>query len=318
MKCLITGINGFAGSYLAEYILQIGEDISGTIYPENSVQNIKNILNKINALPCDITIPGQIENIINTVRPDCIFHLAGQSFVPLSWSKPIETFKANVFGTIYLLKAVKRFSEHARILIVGSGDEYGMVTGHTPVKETAPLNPQNPYALTKACADILGKQFGDLYNLKTIMVRPFPHIGPRQSANFVVSDFSKQIAMIEKGIQEPKIKTGNLDTKLDFTDVRDMVKAYWLAIEKCTPGNVYNISSGNLYSIKEILSYLLSQTSVEIKVESDPAKFRIHDTALKTADSQKFRTQTGWKPNIPIEETLKETLNWWRQKTLTD
>lgn len=318
MKCLITGINGFAGSYLAEHLLSHTSNLYGTIYPEDSTQNISHILNRIETIPCNLTIPEQIESIIKKTRPDRIFHLAAQGFVPLSWSDPLSTFQVNVLGTIYLLEAVKKYSPNAHMLIIGSGDEYGSVDGNKPITETTPLNPQNPYAVTKVCTDLLSAQLGQSYKLHIIRVRPFPHIGPRQSPNFVVSNFSRQIALIEKDKQAHIITVGNLESKRDFTDVRDMVKAYWLALEKGMPFEVYNLSSEKAYSIGEILKKLLSLTEAQIKINSDPDRFRIKDTYIKLGNSQKFRIQTGWKPEIPIEQTLKETLNWWREKTLTN
>lgn len=318
MKCLITGINGFAGSYLAEHILKYTDNICGTVYPKNSTQNINHILNKIETAPCDLTIPHQIEHIIEKTRPERIFHLAAQGFVPLSWSDPLGTFQVNVMGTLYLLEAIKKYSPNARILIIGSGDEYDSINSNKPLTETIPLNPKNPYAVSKSCIDLLSAQLGQFYKLHIVRVRSFPHIGPRQSPNFVVSDFSRQIALIENNKQAPIIKVGNLESKRDFTDVRDIVKAYWLALEKGLPGEVYNISSEKTYSISEILKQLLSLTQTEIKIERDPDKLRIQDTNIKPGNSQKFRIQTGWRPEIPIEDTLKETLNWWRHEGIND
>lgn len=312
MKCLITGINGFVGSYLAEHLLENTNNIYGTIYPKDSIQNIKHILNKAETIPCDLNTPTAIENIIKNIRPERIFHLAAQGFVPKSWSDPIGTFRINVLGTLHLLDSVKKYCPFAKMLIICSSDEYGIVNSTEPITETVPLNPQNPYAVTKTCIDFLSHQLAQYNNLHVIRVRPFPHIGPRQSASFVVSDFSKQIASIEKGIQKPIIKVGNLQSKRDFTDVRDMVKAYWLAIEKGQKEEVYNISSGKSYLIDEILKKLLSLTKTKIEIQQDPNKFRIKDESFKSGNNQKFRNQTGWKPEIPIEVTLRETLDYWR------
>lgn len=313
MKCLITGVNGFVGSYLTEYLLEKKWlKILGTVYPKDSIQNIRHILDKIRATPCNLTIPQEIEKIIKKDKPEIIFHLAAQGYVPTSWQDPVGTFKVNVLGTLHLIEAVRKYSPKAKILIIGSGDEYGFVDTQNPLTEETPLNPQNPYAVTKVCTDLLSAQLGKYHKLHIIRVRAFPHIGPRQSPNFVVSDFCRQIALIEKNKQQPIIKVGNLENKCDFTDVRDIVHAYWLAIKNGESGQVYNISSEKAYPIGKILEKLINMAKTEIKIQSDPSKFRLQDTVIKLGNSQKFRNLTGWKPKIPIEQTLHETLDWWR------
>lgn len=305
MKCLITGVNGFAGSWLAEYLLEKKFEVVGTVYPKKQQPN---------TLPCDLSVPHEIEEIIKQTQPDIIFHLAAQGFVPASWQDPIGTFNINVLGTLYLLEAIRKFTPKAKILIIGSGEEYGAANGDRPLTEDTSLNPQNPYAVTKVCADLMSAQLAKHYKLHIVRVRPFPHIGPRQSQNFAVSDFCRQIALIEKKKQPPIIKVGNLETKRDFTDVRDMVRAYWLAIEKGMPGEAYNISSERAYSIKEILEKLINITKTKIKIETDPSRLRPQDTEIKLGNSQKFRKLTNWEPEIPIEQTLQETLDWWRDQ----
>lgn len=313
MKCLITGINGFAGSYLAEYLLENNiYEIYGTVYPPDSIGNIKSILNGIKIFQCDLSSEEPIQKIIDDIKPDRIFHLAAQGFVPLSWQDPVDTFKTNVLGTLYLLYSVKKSCPSAKVLIIGSGEEYNHVNGNSPITEETMLLPKNPYALTKLCSDLASSQIGSYFNLNIIRVRPFSHIGPRQSPNFVVSDFSKQIAMIEKDIIPPLIKVGNLDSFRDFTDVRDMVKAYAMAIENCDSGDVYNISSEKSYSIKQILDILLSFSIKKISVEVDHNKFRINDIPIRLCSSRKFRDKTGWRPAIQIKQSLEFTLNWWR------
>lgn len=316
MKCLITGINGFVGSHLAEYLQEKKIRIIGTIYPKNSTQNILHIIKKIKTFPCDLSIPREIENIIRKTKPDIIFHLAAQGFVPFSWKDPIGTLNINVLGTLYVLNAVKEYSPKTKILIIGSSDEYGSVDGERPVKEETPLNPQNPYAVSKLCSDLLSAQLGKFYKLHTVRVRAFPHIGPRQSPNFVIPDFCRQIALIEKHKQPPIIKVGDLNSKRDFTDVRDMVRAYWSAIKKGKSGEVYNISSEKAFSIGEILKILIKMSKTKIKIKTDFSKLRLQDTRVKLGNSQKFRNLTGWKPRIPIEQTLKETLEWWRNQKI--
>lgn len=305
MRCLITGINGFAGSWLAEYLAEKNIETAGTFYPKSPAQP--------NAFPCDLSIPHEIEEIVKKIRPDIIFHLAAQGYVPASWEDPAGTVKVNVLGTLYLLEALRKLSPDTKTLLIGSGDEYGFNDGNKPLTEDTPLSPQNPYAVTKVCIDLMGAQLARYHNLHIIRIRPFPHIGPRQSPNFAVSDFCRQIALIEKTKQPPVIKAGNIESRRDFTDVRDMVRAYWLAAEKGAPGEVYNISSEKAYSIKEMLKKLIAMAKTEIKIEIDASRLRPQDTIIKLGDSQKFRRLTGWRPEIPIEQTLRETLDWWRE-----
>jgi GDP-4-dehydro-6-deoxy-D-mannose reductase len=314
MKCLITGVNGFVGSYLSEFLLGKNVNIIGTAYPDGANQNIHHILHKIKVFSCNLINPEGIDLIIKENTPDIIFHLAGQGNVPLSWQNPAGTFKINVLGTLHLLSAIKTHSPSSKILIIGSGDEYDFSSKKKPVNEGGMLMPKNPYALSKLCVDLLAYQMGKYHKLHMVRVRPFPHIGPRQTPNFVVSDFCRQVALIEKNRQRPVICTGNLNTERDFTDVRDMVEAYWLAVNKGKNGEVYNISSGNVLKIKEILKKILKLTKTKIRVETDQAKIRQDDTETKQGSSKKFRTLTGWKPKVPLERTLEETLNWWRMQ----
>lgn len=313
MKCLITGICGFVGSHLAEYLLHQGQEVYGTIYPGEPQQNIKHICNKITSISCDLTIKTEVEKAIQITKPDKIFHLAGQAHPPSSWTDPLATFKINVFAPIYLIDAIKNLHPSAQLLIIGSGDEYGDVDNNKKITETAPLNPQTPYAITKICTDLLSGQLATYHNLHIVRVRPFPHIGPRQKSNFVVADFSRQIALIETGKQNPIMKVGNLESKRDFTDVRDIACAYWLALEKGKSGDVYNISSEKILSIKDILKKLISLSNANIQIQIESTKIRTVDTHIKQGNSQKFRTQTGWQPKISIEKTIEDTLNWWRK-----
>lgn len=314
MRFLITGINGFVGSYLAEYLLSKTNEVYGTVYPSQASENINHIINKLSLFDCDLSVHEEIEKVIIKAAPELIFHLAGQSNVPLSWENPVATVKVNILGTLYLLEAIKKHAPKSRVLIVGSGDEYGNITAKKPMREDTLLNPQNPYATTKMCAEIISAQYAMYNKLYIVRVRTFPHIGPRQSPNFVVSDFCRQIALIEKNKQHPIINVGNLTIKRDFTDVRDIVKAYWFAINKCSTQNVYNISSDRAYSINEILKKLLQQTKSKIKIKIDTKKMRMQDTPVKIGNSTKFRKATGWKPCINIDQTLKETLEWWRKQ----
>lgn len=309
-------MRGFAGGHLAEYLLTLGHQVIGTTFHLDNTDYISHILDKVETLNCDITQPSAFDNIIKKTNPDFIFHLAGQSFVPLSWSNPQKTFEINVFGVLNLLESVKKYAPRAKTLIIGSGDEYGNIKKDISITETSPLDPQTPYGIAKISADLLSRQLGDFHNLKVIVARPFPHIGPRQSPDFVVSAFSRQIALIENQKKEPVLNVGNLDSNRDFTDVRDTVRAYWLLLDKGQSGDAYNICSQKTWKIQDILNKLLSLSNTKIEVKTDPSKIRLIDIHIKKGSNKKIKEHTGWQPEIPIEKTLEDTLCWWRKNIL--
>lgn len=317
MRILITGITGFVGSHLAEYVLnhQPGVEIWGLMRWRSSLDNIKGILNKINLIEGDLKDLSSVKHVLKSVQPDWIFHLAAQSFVPASWKLPAETFTINVIGEINLFEAVLDLKLDPKIHVAGSSEEYGLVhEEEIPIKETNPLRPLSPYAVSKVSQDLLAYQYFKSYGLKTVRTRAFNHTGPRRGLVFVTSNFSKQIAEIEKGMREPVIFTGNLEPRRDFIDVRDTVRAYWLSLEKGEEGEVYNISSGKAYSIKEVLDILLGYTNKNIEIKLDEERLRPSDVMLLIGDSTKFREKTKWKPEIPFEQTLKDLLDWWRER----
>ncbi|MEW6455275.1 MAG: GDP-mannose 4,6-dehydratase [Acidobacteriota bacterium] len=317
MRILITGITGFVGSHLAEYVLnnQPGVEIWGLGRWRSSLDNIRGILNKINLIEGDLKDLSSIKHVLKNVKPDWIFHLAAQSFVPASWKLPAETFAINVIGEINLFEAILDLKLDPKIHIAGSSEEYGLVyEEEIPIKETNPLRPLSPYAVSKVSQDLLAYQYFKSYRLRTVRTRAFNHTGPRRGLVFVTSNFSKQIAEIERGERDPVIFTGNLDARRDFTDVRDTVKAYWLSLEKGDEGEVYNISSGKAYSIKEVLNILLRYTNKKIEIKLDEERLRPSDVMLLIGDSTKFREKTKWKPEIPFEQTLQDLLNWWRER----
>jgi len=314
MKALITGISGFVGSYLAEFLLDKKYKVFGTFYDKSTFSNIDNILDKIEIFECDIRNYNSLKTIIEKVRPDEIYHLAAISFVPNSLKDPKLTFDTNLYGTLNLYQAVIEQKINPKILFVGSADEYGIVDKNDiPIKENCPLHPVNPYSISKASVDFLSYAYFRNYNLNIIRVRPFNHIGPRQSPEFVCSSFAKQIAEIEKGMKEPVIMVGNLEAKRDFTDVKDMVRAYWLAIQKAEAGEVYNICSERIVQIKELLNKLLKLSSKKIEVTEDPKRMRPSDNTILQGDCSKFRRRSWWKPKIPLDKTLKDILEYWRK-----
>jgi GDP-4-dehydro-6-deoxy-D-mannose reductase len=248
-------------------------------------------------------------------KPDEIYHLAAIAHVPTSYRDPRLTFEVNLYGSLNLFEVVKLISRDIKVLYVGSASEYGDVREEKiPINEDVLLRPVDPYSVSKASTDLLAYQYFKSFDMHIVRVRPFNHIGPRQSPDYVVSSFAKQIAEIEKSLKEPVITVGNLEAKRDFTDVRDMVRAYWLALQKGEPGEVYNICSGKAVSIQEVLDKLLKLSDKEIKIEQDVERLRPADIPLSLGDSTKFRKKTGWKPGIPFEKTLRDTLDYWSGK----
>jgi GDP-4-dehydro-6-deoxy-D-mannose reductase len=314
MKALITGISGFAGSHLTEFLIERGYEVFGTFFDKSTFSNLNGFIDNIKLFECDIRDYNVQKQIIKKVQPDEIYHLAAISFVPTSLKEPKLTFDTNLYGTLNLYQAVIDLEMKPMILFVGSADEYGIVNENDiPIGESHPLLPVNPYSISKASADFLSFFYFKNYSLNIIRVRPFNHIGPRQSPEFVCSDFAKQIAEIEKGLREPIIKVGNLEAKRDFTDVRDMVRAYWFAIQKGEPGKVYNICSERAIQIKGLLNHLLELSSRKVEIMKDPKKMRPSDNPILQGDSSKFRRRSGWKPEIPLDKTLKDILEYWRK-----
>jgi len=324
MKVLITGLTGFVGSHLADYILANFPEVEifGIKRWRSKTENTEHLKDKIKFHECDIKDAHNVYEVIDQIRPDKIFHLAAQSYVPASWDSPVETLMINIAGQTNIFEAVRKikFKEpdyDPIILIAGSSEEYGLVLpDEVPIKETNPLRPLSPYGVSKVCQDLLGFQYWHSYKIRSIRSRAFNHSGPRRGEVFVDSNFAQQIAKIEKGKQEPIIKVGNLEAQRDFTDVRDIVRAYWLATEKCQPGEVYNICSGKSYTIQEVLDKLLSlSTNKEIKVEQDPERMRPSDVMILKGDNTKFKAVTSWQPEIDyLNQTLLDMLNYWRER----
>lgn len=317
MRVLITGITGFVGSHLAEFLLKKKDvEVFGIERWRSDQTNIHGIKDKITFIECDIRDFSSVKKVIQNVKPSKIFHLAAQSFVPTSWNAPAETLHTNIIGELNLFEAVRESNIDPWIQIACSSEEYGKVyPNELPITEKNILRPLSPYAVSKVGQDMLGYQYHQSYGLKIIRTRGFNHTGPRRGDVFVSSNFCKQVALIEKKKQKPVIKVGNLDAIRDFTDVRDMVRAYWLSTEgKCKPGEAYNICTGKGYKIKDIISILLKLTKSKIKIEKDPSRIRPSDVPVLIGDNSKFVKATGWKPTIPFEKTLEDLLNYWRER----
>lgn len=316
MKVLITGITGFVGSHLADFLLEKGGiEVYGIERWRSRTENIEHIKDRITLMGCDIRDASSVKKLIEEIKPERIFHLAAQSFVPTSWHAPQETLTTNIIGELNVFEAVRELGVNPLIQIAGSSEEYGLVKeDELPIKETNLLRPLSPYAVSKVGQDLLGYQYYKSYGLNIIRTRGFNHSGPRRGQVFVCSDFAKQIALIEKGKQKPVISVGNLEAIRDFTDVRDMVRAYWLATEKGKLGEVYNICSGKGYKIKEVLDILLGLAKEKIEIKQDPKRMRPSDVAVLVGDCKKFKEATGWKPEIPFEKTMKDLLDYWRER----
>lgn len=316
-KVLITGVTGFAGSHLVDYLLTRNDcEIHGIQRWRSRTENIEHLKpGQITLHECDLRDATSTFDTIDKVRPDWIFHLAAQSFVPTSWVAPTESLTTNILAQLNIFEAVRRLGLKTRIQLACSSEEYGMVyPDEVPIQETNPLRPLSPYAVSKVGQDMLGYQYWMSWKVDSVRTRGFNHEGPRRGPVFVASDFAKQIADIEKGRKAPVLHVGNLDAKRDFTDVRDMVRAYVLALEKCEPGEVYNICRGQCWTIRETLDMLLAMSKVDIEVRQDPARLRPSDVQILLGDNSKFVKATGWQPVIPFERTLADMLEYWRAR----
>ncbi|MFH1486885.1 MAG: GDP-mannose 4,6-dehydratase [Chloroflexota bacterium] len=346
MRVLITGVTGMAGSHLAEYILTEDDvELFATYRWRSRMDNLEDIkragkLNligenctiasteyladmllcqavpgKLNLIEGDMTDSCSMRRIIGAVNPDRIFHLAAQSYVPGSWSAPAETLQRNIVGELNVLEGAREAQTDPVILVAGSSEEYGLVLPHeTPIRETNPLRPLSPYAVSKVAQEMLAIQYFRSYGLKTLVTRAFNHTGPRRGHVFVTSNLAKQIAEIEKGLRPPVVHVGDVTSKRDWSDVRDVARAYWLAADNGEPGEVYNIGAGVARAVQEVLDILTKMARCPIKVEQEQSRMRPSDVKILVADDSKFRKLTGWKPTIPFEKTLEDLLDYWRER----
>jgi GDP-4-dehydro-6-deoxy-D-mannose reductase len=316
MRVLITGITGMVGSHLADYCLERGDvEVVGTVRWRSPRENIAAIADRIRLVEVDLRDQGGVRRMVEDVEPEAIFHLAAQSFVPASWSGPADTLTTNTLAQVSLLEALRDLGlTDVPFMVAGSSEEYGLVhPEETPITEENPLRPLSPYAVSKVTQDLLGWQYHRSFGLRVVRTRAFNHEGPRRGHVFVTSNFAKQIAEIESG-RPPVLEVGNLEARRDWHDVRDTVRAYWLAAMEGEPGEVYNIGRGEALSIGEMLDILLSMAKVEVEVRPIAERMRPSDVELLVCDPTKFRERTGWEPAIPFDQTLRDTLEYWRER----
>ena len=306
MDTLVIGAGGFVGKYLLRQLLEEGRDPGATKLPREHLA-----LDGVEVFDLELDNQRNIQRLLMEHRPAQIYHLAAQSSVAVSWKEPQLTVDVNIKGVLYLLEAIRSIEDYyPRILLVGSGEEYGFLRKDAcPVTQDEPLHPGNLYAVTKACQSMIGSVYARAYGMAIVMVRAFNHIGVGQSPQFVAADFALQIAEIEAGLRPPVMKVGNLAAKRDFSDVRDVVRAYTALMAKGYAGEIYNVGSGHAVAIQEILDILLELSRESIAVEQDPHRMRPSDVPLIEADIRKLREDTGWRQEYPLRESLQTMLD---------
>ena len=317
MRILITGITGMVGSHMADYILakHPSVEVHGLVRWRSPLENIQHIHSKISLHQAELRDLNSLVILLKKIEPDWVFHLAAQSYVRSSFDAPVDTLQTNIIGTTNLLDAVRITGLDSKIHICSSSEVYGQVTeAEIPIRETNPFRPASPYAVSKVGEDMIALQYYLSYGIKTMRTRMFTHTGPRRGDVFAESAFAKQIAEIEAGVRENPMRVGNLNSIRTFADVRDAVRAYWLLLEKCPPGEVYNIGGNRTMTVGQMLDILKSMANCKIEHEVDPALLRPSDVTLQIPDTSKFQAATGWKPEITLEETLKDLLIYHRDR----
>lgn len=313
MRALITGAGGFAGLHLARWLAR---DLDWQVYGL-----IRRPVEHAPYLPviADLLDRERVATVVADIAPTHVFHLAAQSHVPTSHADPGATLANNLIGQVNLLDACRALTEPPRVLVVGSAEEYGLARPEEmPLREEQPFRPTSPYAVSKVAQDLLGWQYFISYGLPVVRVRAFNHTGPGQSDRFVVSAFARQIAEIDAGCRSPVLWVGNLDAQRDFLDVRDVVRAYALALQHGEAGAVYNIGSGTAVAVRDLLDLLVGMSRSVVEVRPDPARLRPADVPLLVADSSRLRAVTGWRPEVTLEASVRETLAWWRAQVGTE
>ncbi len=311
MHVLITGATGFVGTHLRTYLLEETDwQLTGTAFPDHPPESCDP---RERCVSLDARERESVRSLLEEIRPDAIVHLAAQSHVPTAYSDPWGTLENNIRGQLNLLELCRTLELRPRFLVIGSGDEYGRAPAEAlPLREEHPLRPENPYSVSKVAQDVLGYQYFISYDLPVVRVRPFNHVGPGQSPRFVLAAFAQQVARIEAGLQEPVLRVGNLSPARDFTDVRDVIRAYHLTLLRGEPGAVYNVCSGVPRTIQSLLDLLLEKAQVPITVERDPERYRPADVPILYGSVERLQVATSWQPEIPFEQTVQDVLDEWR------
>lgn len=309
MKVLVTGAAGFIGTYMTDFLINEYFEVYGTFFRKKAEKE----LDGLKLVRCDVTQARKVRSLIESIQPDRIYHLAAQSYPIFSWTRPRSTIVTNMIGTVNIFEAIKDLKIDAKVLVACSAAEYGMVSEkEIPVMEDHALNPLHPYGISKVGQDFLAYQYFKNFGIKTVRVRIFNTTGPRKVLD-ACSDFTSRIAKIEKGILKPPMKVGNLEPRRDVMDVRDAMKALYLALEKGVPGEVYNICSSRAYKIEELLHIALDMAKIKIRYEVDPRLLRPSDEPIILGDNTKLKKRTGWMPTTPIQKTLADMLDYWRK-----
>lgn len=312
MNILVTGVGGMVGSHMLDFLVEKGHNVLGIDFTPTT--DVNELNKKAKYIECDIRNKDKLTNILNWFKPEIIFHLAAQSFPTVSWERPEYTFETNVLGTVNLFEIVKKLKLDTTILNAGSSAVYGYIDEKdVPVKEERELKPLHPYGISKVAQELLAYQYYKNFGIKSVTIRIFNTTGPKK-INDVCSDFTRQIALMEKSIQKPILRVGNINTKRAITDVRDLIEACWLAIHKCDFGERYNVSGDKIYVIKDIIEILKELTSVRFEIFQDPKLIRPTDEPIIYGDSTIFKEKTGWHQKIDIKTTLKDMLDYWRKK----
>jgi len=318
MKVLITGITGMVGSHLAEYILSEhpGTEVHGLVRWRSPLENLTGVRKHVCLHYAELRDLNSMVTLLKKLRPDWIFHLAAQSYVTTSFDAPADTLHTNVIGTVNLLDAIRISEIDPKVHICSSSEVYGQVTREEiPIRESNAFRPASPYAVSKVGEDMLALQYFLSYGIRTFRTRMFTHTGPRRGDIFAESAFAKQVAETEAGVGTGPIRVGNLDSIRTFADVRDAVRAYWLLLEKCPPGEVYNIGGNRTMTIGEMLETIKGLARCKIEHVIDPKLLRPSDVTLQVPDITKFQKATGWAPKIPFETTMRDLLDYQRGRT---
>jgi len=315
-KALVTGATGFSGSHLVDYLLTEDLDVYITTRHRSKTENIEHVRDKVTIVNADIRDGYSLQRVVNEIKPYYIFHLAGQSFVGESWNSPLETLSTNVLGCANMLEAVRLCGNDCKVHIAGSSEEYGFVLeSETPITEDNPLRPMSPYGVSKVAQDLLGQQYCRSYGIPVVITRGFNHTGPRRGYVFASTSFARQLVMIKRGKQESVVHVGNLDAQRDYTDARDMARAYWLAITKGKAGEAYNVCSESCIRIGDMLEMLIEMSGVgDVEIRQDPDKMRPSDVPILLGSCAKFRNLTGWEMQYTFEETLRALLDYWEER----